>query len=149
MDSTTVTALAAICGSMVGASSSIVSTWITQRHQDRRELLQKQIERREALYSDFINETSRILLDAAEHELINADTLLPAYALVSRIRLTSSPQVLAAAEEVINKIVDTYSKPNLTAEQIPKAVALSTGDPLRHFSNACRAELDSMQRQSR
>jgi hypothetical protein len=149
MDSGTITALAAISGSMVGASSSLVSTWITQRHQDRRDLLEKQLVRREALYSDFISETARVFLDAAEHHLTDAASLVPPYALLSRIRLISSPQVLSAAEAVVNAIVDTYAKPNLTADQIPDAVSLSGGDPLRNFSAVCRAELESMQRQSR
>jgi hypothetical protein len=38
-----ITALAAIFGSLVGALGSSVSTWITQRHQDRRSLLAKKI----------------------------------------------------------------------------------------------------------
>lgn len=53
-----VTALAAICGSLIGGLTSGLSTWITQRHQDRRDLLCKRIFQREALYSDFIIETS-------------------------------------------------------------------------------------------
>ncbi len=148
MDSATITALAAICGSMVGAFSSICSTWMTQSHQDRRDLLEKQIARREALYSDFISETARVLIDATEHNLTDAGKLIPAYALLSRIRLTSSPRVLAAAEEVVKAIVATYAKPNLAVEQIPQAVARSGGDPLKDFSAVCRVELGLMQRQS-
>ena len=55
--------------------------------------------------------------------------------------------MLAAAEAVVKAIVDTYAKPNLTADQIPDAVAVSGGDPLRNFSDICRAELESMQAQ--
>jgi len=40
------------------------STWIIQRHQDRRELLAKKIFHREQLYSDFISESAHELLDA-------------------------------------------------------------------------------------
>src|SRR5882762_1346106 len=54
INSVIITALAAIAGSLVGALGSAVGTWITARHQDRRDLLGKQIARREALYSDFI-----------------------------------------------------------------------------------------------
>jgi hypothetical protein len=39
----TISALAAIFGSLVGALASSVSTWITQRHQDQRDLLAKRI----------------------------------------------------------------------------------------------------------
>ena len=72
--------------------------------------------------------------------------LIPAYALLSRIRLGSSLQVLKAAEKVVRNVVETYPKPNLTAEQIESA-ALSDEDPLRSFSEVCRVELESMQRQ--
>jgi hypothetical protein len=146
MDSGSIAALAAISGSMVGAFSSIFSTWMTQIHQDRRDLLEKQIARREALYSEFISETARVLIDATEHNLTDAENLIPAYALLSRIRLISSPRVLAAAEEVVKAIVETYARPNLTPEKIPQAMAVSGGDPLKEFSAVCRAELGLMHR---
>jgi hypothetical protein len=38
-----ITALAAIFGSLVGALGSSTSTWIIQRHQDRRDLLARKI----------------------------------------------------------------------------------------------------------
>jgi len=63
----TMTALAAIFGSLVGALGSSISTWITQRHQDRRDLLARKIFHREQLYSDFISESARVLVDALEH----------------------------------------------------------------------------------
>jgi len=118
---------------------------MAQRHQDRRDLLAKKIVWREALYSDFINESARLLLDAAQHNVYDPKILIPTYALLSRIRLGSSPQVLKAAEEVLKGAADTYPKPNLTAEQIESA-ALSGENPLRNFSEVCRAELESMQR---
>ena len=40
---------------------------MTQKHQDRRDLLAKKIVHREALYSGFINEAARLLVDALEH----------------------------------------------------------------------------------
>jgi hypothetical protein len=141
-----VTALAAIFGSLVGALGSSTSTWIIQRHQDRRDLLAKKIVRRETLYSDFISESARLLVDAAEHSVGDPQNLIPAFALLSRIRLGSSPAVLHAAEDVVKQIVETYRKPNLTAEQI-EAAAVSGKDPLRTFSDICRIELEGMQKQ--
>jgi hypothetical protein len=55
-----ITALAAIFGSLVGALGSSISTWITQRHQDRRDLLARKVFHREQLYSDFITESARL-----------------------------------------------------------------------------------------
>jgi hypothetical protein len=148
MNPGTITALAAIVGSMVGALSSIASTWIVQRHQDRRDFLQREITRREVLYSDFITEAARSLIAAVGHNLTEAEQLIAPYALLSRIRLTASPQVLAAAEAVTRAIVETYAKPNLTSEEI-HAAAMGGEDPLRDFSAVCRAELEGMRKRSR
>jgi hypothetical protein len=146
MNSGLIAGLAAISGSIVGAFGSVVGTWITTRHQDLRDLLAKQMVRREALYSDFITESARLLVDALEHNTSDPQKLIPAYALLSRIRLSSSSSVLAQAEEVIKIILNTYPQPNLTAEQI-EFRAVNGEDPLRQFSNTCRTELESMQKQ--
>ena len=71
----TVTALAAIFGSFVGALGSSISTWIIQRHQDRRDLLGRKIFHREQLYSDFVSESARILVDALEHNVSDPKNL--------------------------------------------------------------------------
>ena len=146
MNSGLIAGLAAVSGSIVGAFGSVVGTWITTRHQDLRDLLAKKIVRREALYSDFITESARLLVDALEHNTSDPQKLIPAYALLSRIRLSSSSSVLAQAEEVIKIILNTYPEPNLTAEQI-QFRAVNGEDPLRQFSNTCRVELESMQKQ--
>jgi hypothetical protein len=130
-------------GRWIGFSSGFLDN---QSHQDRRELLGKKIEHREALYADFISESARLLADVAEHNFNDPKNLLPSYALLARIRLGSSRQVLVAAEEVIRLIMDAYAKPNLTAEQLQSA-AMTAEDPLRDFSDTCRAELESLQGQ--
>ena len=140
------TTLAAIAGSLVGATGSAIGTWITAKHQDRRDLLSKQIARREALYSEFIGESARVLVDAKEHSFSDLQKMLPLYALLSRIRLSSTAEVLREAEQVMNTIVTAYQEPNQTDEQI-QSEALNGVDPLRPFSNVCRLELDSLERQ--
>src|SRR5882724_6609083 len=146
MNSGMITALAAITGSLVGALGSAVGTWITHRHQDRRDLLGKQIVRREALYSDFIAESARLLVDAMEHNDHDLQKMIPVYALLSRIRLSSSAPVLQTAEQIIKAIVNTYPQPNQTPEQIQSRPA-NGQVPLIEFSDRCRAELDWLQRQ--
>ena len=140
-----VPALAAIAGSLVGAIGSAPATWITARHQHRRNVLGPQIARREVLCSDFICESSRLLVDALQHNVGDLKKLLPLYALLSRIRLSSSESVLQEAEKVIKTIISTYPQPNLTTVQI-ESEAANGKDPLRHFSDTCRTELDSLQR---
>jgi hypothetical protein len=141
-----ITAAAAIGGSLVGATGSVVGTWITARHATHRDLLGKQIARREALYSDFIGESARLLVDALQHSDNNLEKLLPIYALLGRIRLSSSKSVLQRAEQLIQTIVATYPQPNMTAEQI-ESRAMNGQDPLGGFSDTCRTELDFLERQ--
>lgn len=138
-----ISALAAICGSLVGALGSSANAWIAQRHQNRRDLLAKKVFHREQLYSDFISETAHAFADAVQHAFHDPSRLIPSYALLSRMRLSSSTHVVESAERVINTILDTYSQPNLTAEEI-QAWAGERNDPLRDFSNICRHELESM-----
>ena len=46
---------------------------------------------------------------------------------------------------MIKTILHAYEQPNLTPEQI-QIRAVNGEDPLRQFSDTCRAELDSLQR---
>ena len=139
----TISALAAIFGSLTGALASSVSTWITQKHQDQRDLLAKRIFHREQLYSEFISESARAFADAMEHNFQDLNKLIPTYAVLSRIRVSSSSDVLASAERVIDHIMATYSEPNLTPEEI-QSKAAKRDDPLRDFSSICRRELESL-----
>lgn len=145
MNAGLITAFAVISGSTVGALGSVLGTWITQRHQDLRDLRAKQIVHRESLYSDFIAESARLLIDALEHNVSDPQKLIPAYAMLSRIRLSSSKRVLDSAEELMRLILNTYPEPNLTAEQIQNR-AMNGVDPLREFSDICRIELVAMQK---
>ncbi len=139
----TISALAAVLGSLVGGFGSSVSVWIAHRHQTRRDLVSKTIFHREQLYSEFISETARAFADAVQNTFKDPSRLIPSYALLSRIRLSSSVKVVESAEHVINTILDTYSQPNLTAEEI-HAWAAKHNDPLREFSEMCRRDLESL-----
>jgi hypothetical protein len=78
-----------------------------------------------------------------ENNFQDPNKLIPAFALLGRIRLSSSKEVLASAEKLVTEIVKSYSEPNLSPEEI-RSRALNGNDPLRQFSETCRAELDSM-----
>lgn len=138
-----ISALAAIFGSLVGALASSVGTWVAQKHRDRWELVTKNVYHREQLYAEFISESTRAFADAFEHNFHDPNKVVPTYAVLSRIRLTSSAEVLASAERVVERIVAVYSEPNLTPEEIPAKVA-NDNDPLLEFSGLCRRELESL-----
>jgi hypothetical protein len=135
--------LFALAGSVIGALSSMITTWITQRHREHRELVAQKTAHLEQLYSDFINESARLLVDAVQHSLDEPSTLVPIYALISRIRLRSSTAVIDSGERLITTILKVYFDPKLTREEIQSA-ASKHNDHLQEFSNACRRELESL-----
>ena len=139
----TIPTLSAIGGSIIGALSSTVSAWIIQRHRERRELGAKKIAHLEQLYSDFINESARLQVDAVQHSLENPGTLVPLYALLSRIRLGSSTEVIESGERLIAIILKIYFEPNLTPDKIQSA-ANKHSDHLQEFSETCRRELEAL-----
>jgi len=148
MDPVSISALCVLGGSLGGALTSLVSTWLTQQHLDRRELLGKQIADRETLYANFISEAARALVDSLDHNLHNMGGLIPLYTLFGRIRLSSSNSVMTAGEKVITEILAGYSRPNLTAAQFQEIMASlnnhERADPLAEFSLVCREELRAM-----
>jgi len=139
----TIPTLSAIGGSLIGALSSMVSTWIVQRHRERRELVAQKTTHLEQLYSDFINESARLVVDAVQHSLDEPSKLVPIYALISRIRLRSSTEVIESGERLIATILKAYFEPNLAPAEIQLA-ANKHNDHLQEFSNVCRRELESL-----
>lgn len=87
MNSTVVTAMAAVLGSILGAAASVVTTWITQRTQSIRANSEWTLRERESLYREFITEASRLAIDALAHTLERPDQIMALYGILSRIRL--------------------------------------------------------------
>jgi hypothetical protein len=144
MDTALVGAMSAVLGSLAGGSASVATTWMAQKTLSRRELAREEINKREALYGDFIGECAKLLMDAFTHTLDQPEKVLPLYALINRIRLCGSRDVLAEAEQLLERITEQYFARNLTVEQLRALVRSDDGDPLRGFGEACRAELKLM-----
>jgi len=141
MDSTLTSVLAALSGSVIGASTPVLSNFVLQRSVAQRELTNREIAQREELYSEFIRQGTACYAKALSQNLENIDEIVAMYALVNRIRLFASRSVLEAAEAFVKRLVATYDEKNLTIEQI-KSVALEQhADPLNDFALKCRSEL--------
>ena len=144
MDMTAISALSGVLGSLVGGSATLATAWITQKTMSRRELIGREIKKREALYGEYIAECVKLLADAYTHTLEKPDVLLPAYALINRIRLSASQPVLTEAERLLTHITDQYFARNLTIEDLHRLTHSPDSDPIKSFGNACRTELKSM-----
>ena len=125
----------------MGVSATVAIAWINQKTLNQRELLREEIRTREALYGEFIGECARLLVDAFQHTLERPETLLPAYALLNRIRMCASHEVLAAADRLLGRITDQYVSSNLSAQELFQLARSAKTDPLKEFGEACRAEL--------
>lgn len=128
-------------GTVMGVSATVAIAWINQKTLNQRELLREEIRTRETLYGEFISECARLLVDAFQHTLEKPETLLPAYALLNRIRMCASHEVLAAAERLVGRITDQYFSSNLSAQELFKLARSGNTDPLKEFGEACRVEL--------
>ena len=141
------TAAVGLIGSLIGGASTFAASWFNQRGQLRTHTLVQQSAKREALYAEFIIEASKRIAEAWVNQADDPGALAALYAAVGRMRLTSSPAVIAAADEVIRQIVDSYAEPGKSFEDL--RLSLDGGefrDPLRRFSEVCRAELSALQR---
>jgi hypothetical protein len=144
MDSTLVSAMAGVLGSLAGGSSTVAAAWVTQRKLGTREVVRAEVEKRESLYGDFIGECSTLLIDSLSHSLEGSQKLVPAYALLNRIRLSASDAVLTEAEGILRQITEQYFLPNKPVEELCAIAHGESADPLKSFSDACRVELKSM-----
>ena len=66
------------------------------------------------------------------------------YSLVGRIRLIAGDKVLLAAEEIVDSIVDSYSRHPTTFDDAYKLAREGRVDPLRELTEACREERKAM-----
>ncbi len=142
--------MAAIMGAVVGGLASLTSTWVGERSRHRRDLLQREITKREVAYSDFIDCASKVYVASATHHIDDDDAeverVVSLYAVASRIRLFASEQVIKEAEKVIDRIFMQYGADNISAEQLRMSAVETRDDPLKAFSVICRRELQDIQR---
>jgi len=134
-------AFAALAGSLIGGLTSLTASWLTQHVQFQAQQRASDLSRRQELYKAFIEEAARWHADAFAHDTADVANLVNLYALVSRMRVLSSPQIVASADHVIRVIIETYLAPNKTFHDVRDILDNEAMNPLRDFSNACREEL--------
>jgi hypothetical protein len=142
MDVAYTSALAALAGSVVGGMTSGIATWLSQRAQVKAGQLAHEMSRRDDLYKDFIVAASKAYGDAVLSDEPQMQELVAVAALISRMRVLSSPGTVACAEKILDKTVSTYFSPNKTIRELHELMKSGAGiDPLKEFSQAAREEL--------
>ena len=140
MNTSVVTALAALAGAAIGSVSSVMASWLAQYAQARTQGRAQNQVRREELYRQFIEESSKLYLHALQNDDADVGALMHLYAELSRMRILSSTAVVDSADQLLKKIVNTYLEPNKTFPELQKMTDSGLIDPLRNFSEACREE---------
>src|SRR5262245_4451530 len=130
MDPAFFSAFAALAGSAIGGATTLGASLLTQRVQFRTERLDRDLTRREDLYKGFIEEASRLYADAYQHEDATVSSLVNLYALVSRMRVLSSPKIVESADEVVRRIIETYRRPNRSFQEIVEIIDHQELNPL-------------------
>ena len=134
-------AVAALVGTFVGGITSIATSWPGQQRQTREQRRAREKAELQALYKQFIQDASKLYIDALEHNTTEIAKLVDIYAMLNRMRVLSSPNVIAAADNALRMIIDTYAEENRTFAGIRQSLSHGFPDPLRAFSEACHEEL--------
>ena len=144
MTATIEPALAALAGSTIGGLTTLAVTWMTQRTLARAALTARDRTARHDLYKQFIEEASKLYGDALVNSKVEIPMLIEAYALISRMRVISSPGIAEKAEAALRTIVDIYFSPNKTTLELHQEIDRGKLDLLRDFSRAAREELSAL-----
>jgi hypothetical protein len=142
MDAAYLSAAAALVGSAIGGFTSLSTTWLTQHGQVRFQRLTQERAERESLFAQFIDEASLLYADAFTHDGTDLAKISKIYAMIGRMRLVSSKDIVDHADRVSQMIIDTYLAPNRTFRDIQELRKNGAMDPLKEFSEACRKELE-------
>jgi hypothetical protein len=145
MDVAYISALSALLGAVIGSAISGVSSWASQRLQAKAALIGQDKVRHQDLYRDFIIQASRVYADALMHNEPQVADLVGLYALIGRMRILSSPKLVACAERIASTATDDYFAPNKTIREIHDMIKQGGNlDPIKEFSEIARDELQAI-----
>jgi hypothetical protein len=144
MDTAYLSAFAALAGSLIGGLTSLTASWLSQYAQSRAQRHADDLHRRQDLYKAFIEAASKLYADAWQNDQPQVSDLVHLYALISRMRVLSSSQVVRSADQIGRKIIEQYRASNRSLLEIDEVVDDASMNPLRDFSNACREELNRL-----
>jgi hypothetical protein len=142
VDTSIIVALAALAGSAVGACASVATTFVGQRLQARWSRMAAELDQQEELYRSFVKEAVPLFIDALQQTSVNTTKIMPLFSILGCIRLTSSDEVLRAAEDVGKRLLEAYAKPpedpvKMIEQTFKNPESL---DPFLDFTLTCRRE---------
>ena len=144
MNASAVTAVAALTGAAIGGFTSIIASWLIQHAQVKAQRLAQDQLRRQEIYKEFIKDAAKLYVDALQSDKADVASLMGLYAELSNMRVLSSASVVDHADQIVKQILNAYLEPNKTFPELHEMANSGLIDPLRNFSEACRAESERL-----
>ncbi len=134
------TILPTVIGSVASGLTSMVLSLFGQHAFSLKFRRSRETANRERLYFEFIEQVGKVYINALDGDLKKPSSLVPIYSLIGRMRLVSSERVLAAAEKVVEEILESWDRSAPTMQEIRTITKERRPVPMRDFTEACRAE---------
>jgi hypothetical protein len=145
MDTTLISAFSALGGSIIGGLTSGITTWLGHRYQLTAGHRVHSLTQRENLYRDFVIAASESYGAAISQCEPRLQDIVVLHALVNRMRILSSSEVVACAEKTVSLIIEIYTLPEKTFLEMRELMQSGEiGDPLKDFSEVSRQDLAAM-----
>ena len=144
MDTAVLSTLSALSGTVIGAISSLGTTWMTTKAQARAARIAAERAKREELYGRYMDELAKVFSNALKSSGMDYDQTIGLFALSGRISLYSSQNVADSAAAALKFVVDLALAPAHSAEQTRELMDRPEADVIGNFARACRAELAAL-----
>jgi hypothetical protein len=125
-----------LAGSVIGGLTTFAAAWITQHQQANVQWLLQEKTRRQELYQQFIEDASKLYVDALMHDQVPIPSLVNLYASMNKMKVVFNPGVAERAEKVIRvmallafNILRAESEISEQNSYLPADVADGTGCP--------------------
>jgi hypothetical protein len=136
-----ISAGAALFGTVGGGLISFLTTYFLKKKEWQQGQVATEIEKREALYSEFMSEAGKRMLLSIDRIIHQADEMSEIYALLGKIRMRSSPAVVEAAESFTQRIMQSLRLRAGSKDEVENPSVSRS-----RFSDACRTELQNLRR---
>jgi hypothetical protein len=138
------TALSALVGAVVGGLTTGITTWMSLRSAAREGRRASELGRRQDLFRDFIIAASKAYGQALVSKEPQIQEYIALYAMISRMRILCSQELVACASKILRLTIDTNLAPNKTIQELREMLRNETLiDPLKEFSELARDAVES------
>jgi hypothetical protein len=147
MNPAIVSAVSALVGAGIGGLSTLLGSWIVQRTQIKAEWSAREYHSRQTIFRDFIQTASRCYADALQHNEIDIAEMVDLHAHIERVRIHSSPELIASAIVIRQTIIEAYLDTNRSEAELRALLVKGSIDLLGTFAELCRQELEGLHQQ--